>query len=153
MSLQTLSFEMDLLFRSVVIKAFPLPPHLSYVQRTPLNNSSPYTLVTEMLWWADMTWQALSPDFPFPPPLALPVAWSWGPLEVSAPKLTHLHLPTHSYQLLKTLLSCFKFPRTWKGSHFPFRHWACSDYVFHSQFSGEEWLPTLIAQNWPCSLL
>lgn len=97
----------------------------------------------------DVTGPAASPDFLFPPPRALPNAWLWGSLDVSAPKLSHLCLPVSNYQLLKTLLCCFKFPRPWKCSHLQLRCLACSDYLFLSQLVGEEWLHPWIPRTDP----
>lgn len=56
LSPQTFSLEIDT-FRPVVLKDFPLLPHLSHAEHTTINSRSLCTQVTEMHWWADMTWQ------------------------------------------------------------------------------------------------
>lgn len=130
----------------MVLKAFLLPPQLSQVQHTPINNSSLYTQVTEM-HHCDF---ASPTGFPFPPSSTLPVAWSWGYLGVSAPKVIHLHLPTSTYQLLKSSVAS-NFPGLERVHIFNSGVWPVAITYFTASFLQRDDYQPCHPQNWPWS--
>lgn len=106
----------DLLLGPVVLKTFPLPPHLSHAQHSSISS------VHAGNWNALMSCCGLAErsTFSFPSTthptwffcsVWFGLVWLWGPLDFPALNLSHLQLPLSSYQLPKTSLCCFKFPR------------------------------------------